>query len=360
VDAPQPAGDPFATGRFVRRLPFLDEGQPPLDRTLGSGLGGRRYLDLSGLDAASLETPSEKFFIRTRVPDRLDPNRPWTIHLNGKVKSSITLTPEDLTSVAAPAGTHLLECSGNDRQSQFGMISAARWTGVSLQKILTQAGILPAATQILVAGFDQYSRTYPGSEPGASWVFRLDDLLTSNAFLATGMNGAPLAPDHGFPVRLVVPGWYGCAWVKWVNEIILVGDDAPITDQMREFAGRTHQRRIPVLARDFEPACIDLAALPVRVEQWLASGKIQYRIVGILWGGSQPNQRLLIRLGNQSAEPVTRCDHHTNATWILWSHTWRPRDPGEYAIALHVDDPAIRTRRLASGHYLRRVLIEEV
>jgi DMSO/TMAO reductase YedYZ molybdopterin-dependent catalytic subunit len=359
--ATSPAGEPFATGRLVRHLPFVGEGQPPLDRTLGSGLGGRRYLDLSGLDAASLETSNEKFFIRTRFPDQLNPNEPWVIRLHGKVKSPIALTMADLASLAAPAGAHLLECSGNDRQSRFGMISSARWSGVPLPRILAKAGVLPTASQILVSGFDSYSRTYPGSEPGASWVFQLNDLMTAKAFLATGMNGTTLPPDHGFPVRLVVPGWYGCVWVKWVNEIVLVGDDAPGTSQMREFAGRTHQRRIPELARDFEPALIDLAALPVRVEQWLSGGSILYRIVGILWGGSRPNPKLVIRLGAiGSVEPVTQYDHRTHATWTLWSHAWRPTEPGEYTIALHADDPTARTRRLDSGHYLRRVLVEEI
>ena len=76
----------------------------------------------------------------------------------------------------------------------------------------------------------------------------LDQIRESRAFLATGMNGAPLGPDHGFPLRLVVPGWYGCTAIKWVNEIALLDDTAPATDQMREYAGRTHQD--PVGPRD--------------------------------------------------------------------------------------------------------------
>ena len=356
-----PVHDPFVAGSLVRRIPFVGEGQPPLDRTLGSGLGGRRYLDLSGLDTGSLETSNENFFIRTRFPDQINSSEPWVIRLHGQVKSPVTLTMAELTSRAEPAGVHLLECSGNDRLSRFGMISAARWTGVQLAPILARAGIIPTASQILVSGFDSYSRPYPGSDPGASWVFPLNDLMSAKAFLATGMNGTALPPDHGFPVRLVVPGWYGCVWVKWVNEIALVGADAPGTSQMREFAGRTHQRGVPELARDFEPPRIDLAAVPVRIEQWFSGGKTLYRIVGIVWGGSRPNPKLMIRFGaNGSAEPVTQYHHQTHTTWTLWSHAWQPKEPGEYAITLHADDPSVRTRRLDSGHYLRRVVVEEV
>src|SRR5204862_7518096 len=104
------------------------------------------------------------------------------------------------------------------------------------------------------------------------------------ALLATGMNGAPLPPDHGFPVRLIVPGWYGCACIKWIDRIDLVAADAPATTQMREFARRTHQNGEPALAREFTPAVIDQAAMPVRVEKWLADGRIAYRVIGVMWG----------------------------------------------------------------------------
>ena len=85
------------------------------------------------------------------------------------------------------------------------------------------------------------------------------------------MNGEPLSPDHGFPARLVVPGWYGCACVKWVTAIDLVGADERPTSQMQEFAERTHQvgpGGAPTRARDFQPATMDLAAMPIRVEHW--------------------------------------------------------------------------------------------
>src|SRR5438045_5252144 len=97
------------------------------------------------------------------------------------------------------------------------------------------------------------------------------------------MDGGPLSLDHGHPLRLLVPGWYGCTAIKWVDEVALVGDDAPATDQMREYAGRTHQdaagprdqmlRRAgsrpegPPRAKDSRPATVDEAAVPVRVSQ---------------------------------------------------------------------------------------------
>src|SRR4029453_17551387 len=125
---------------------------------------------------------------------------------------------------------------------------------------------------------------------GGSWIFALDELR--EAFLATGMNGVPLPADHGAPVRLVVPGWYGCVCIKWVNAIEFVDDRVPPTGQMIEFAARTHQRGVPSRAIDFHAAAIDQAAFPVRVEHWSTGSRSAYRVIGILWGGEKPSNAL--------------------------------------------------------------------
>ena len=124
-------------------------------------------------------------------------------------------------------------------------------------------------------------RSSVSSVPGAAWVFRRDDLERAGAFLAIGMNNSDLPPEHGAPVRLIVPNWYGCTCIKWLSRIDVVDDDEPASSQMREFAARTHQHGIPALAYEYEPAVIDVAAVPVRVERWRVQGSIVYRVVGI-------------------------------------------------------------------------------
>ena len=118
----------------------------------------------------------------------------------------------------------------------------------------------------------------------------------------------------------------------------------------------------PTLARDFIPATIDNAAMPVRVEQWIVDSRPEYRITGIIWGGAKPTNALSIRF--RSGQAWTRVDHcplpASTLTWSLWSHTWRPTEPGRYQIVLRVDDPAIRTRRLDIFFYVREVQIEDV
>ena len=139
--------------------------------------------------------------------------------------------------------------------------------------------------------------------------------------------------------------------IKWVTAIDLVGADERPTSQMLEFAERTHQvgpGGAPTRARDFRPATMDMAAMPIRVEHWQVGGSRFYRVVGVRWGGDTRGARLTIRFRHderfvrveQSPEPASQ------TVWSLWAHTWRPETPGRYQIALGVADPTIRTRRL--------------
>src|SRR5207247_1442231 len=116
------------------------------------------------------------------------------------------------------------------------------------------------------------------------------------------------------------------------------------------------------LARQFEPAAIDTAAMPVRVEKWIDRGRTFYRIVGIIWGGSKPTNTLSIRF--KSGGPWARVDDcplpSSTLTWSLWSHAWRPESTGRYQIVLRIDDPTIRTRRLDLFFYVREVVIDDV
>jgi len=166
---------------------------------------------------------------------------------------------------ATPLGLHLMECAGNTRVAHFGMISVADWAGVPLSEILDSAKVKSGATRVLISGFDRYAKASASSIPGASWVFTLKELKAARAFLATEMNGQPLTADRGAPVRLVVPGWYGCTCVKWVDRITFVDESAEATSQMQEYAARTHQKGSPRFAREFQPAVIDQAAVPIRV-----------------------------------------------------------------------------------------------
>lgn len=362
--APASDDDLTARGTLLGTAPFVGETETPLDTPFNQDLDGRLYTDLSTLEPGSLLVPNEDFYIRTRYPDLLVPPDPWTIHVGGLVESERTLALPDLASLAAPQGTVLLECSGNARGAAFGLLSSAEWSGIPLAAVLAELDVDAAATRVLVAGFDQYSQASANnqSQPGASWVFTFDELARTGAFLATGMNGEPLPLDHGAPVRLIVPGWYGCTCIKWVNELELTDDTEPSTAQMREFASRTMQNGTPDLARDFIPAEIDVAAMPIRVEKWLLDGAVVYRVVGIVWGGSVAASALEIRFGDDGAWQAV-ADYTPPSdlkTWSLWTTRWQPAAPGDYSIVLRVAAPELRTRRLDEAYYLREVTIDDV
>ncbi len=353
--------DTFSNGRQLGVMDFVHPRPLEMDTAQGSELDGRLYTDLSKLSPQELAIPTDEFYIRTRVSKLLPERKLWRVRVDGLVEKLWNRTIEEFRSAAKPMGLHLLECAGNGPLMHFGMISVASWGGVPLTDILDGSGAKSHASRVLITGFDQYATKSMSSVPGASWVFPTGELRAARAFLATEMNEKPLTDDHGAPVRLVVPGWYGCACIKWVTAVTFVDDTANATSQMQEYAARTHQNGLPALARDFQPATIDPAAMPIRVEKWLVEEKFTYRVVGIAWGGTAPVKTLMIRFNpEEDYVPVDNFAQSKNDPWTLWTHAWSPKEPGTYSIRLAVKDPSVQTRRLDSGYYVRSVEISEV
>jgi DMSO/TMAO reductase YedYZ molybdopterin-dependent catalytic subunit len=321
----------------------------PFGQVLGGrGLDARRFTDLSRLQLDRLITPTAEMFLRTAAPAALDLSASWPLPI------------ERWQRAARPMGAHLIECSGNTDPDNFGLMSVCEWDGLPLTEILGGLPPNPAATAVLVSGLDD-PESSRSSRAGASWVFPLEAVKQTGAFLAFRLNGEPLPRDHGAPMRLVVPGWYGCTWIKWVNDIRLVGPDEPLTSQMIEFSLRTHQRTLPPLARDYEPPVIDLAAMPIRIEKRRVENRLEYRVVGIVWGGEKPVTEMLIRFrAGDTPTSFHLCPSPaTHRTWSLWDYRWRPASPGVYSIALTAAERSIRTRRLDVSFYVRRVFIAE-
>ena len=355
---------PRPDGRLLGSVDFVNEGNAVMGEAFGEELDGRQYTRLENLSDETAVTPAERFYVRTRASSLLPRLESWTVRVGGLVQRPKRVSLAELHKRSRPCGRHLMECAGNTRAAHFGMLSVGDWTGVPAMELLTEAALASKATRIEISGFDQYSKQSVTSTPGASWIFSIDDLRSTNAFLALDLDGKPLAPDHGAPVRLVVPGWYGACCIKWVEQISAVGEAAESTSQMLEYAGRTFQQGTPRLAREYQPARIEFSAIPIRIEKWDMQGKLVYRVVGISWGGSRPASSLAIRFNPEEAYvPVEnyRQPNSTNGTtWILWSHTWVPAMPGTYTIRLAANDPAVKSHRLELGYYARTVEIVEV
>lgn len=354
-------GAEAARGVLVRTLPLYGPGaqDAPLERVVGGeGLDARLFTDLSDLTADRLVTPTARVFVRTAAPRTLSVEpASWQVAIGDS-----SFTASALAQASVPQGAHLIECAGNSNPQHFGLMSAVEWDGVPLAQVLARAPRAAGATGVLVTGADPASSRTERSIPGASWILPLEDLERRAPFLATRMNGRPLTPDHGAPVRLVVPGWYGCAWIKWVTSVRWVGETEPSTPQMLEYAVRTHQDGRPALARDYAPPRIDTAAMPVRVEQRRVDGHTEYRVIGIVWGGEAPVDRLVLRIGSRDRGTIVPvCPRPMSAqTWALWTYDWRPTEPGYYDITLRAADPAVPTRRLDLSFYIRRVKVDEI
>ena len=356
-----PAAEPSPAGKMVGVVEFTGEALVPMDEAFGAELDGRLYTDLSKLTAGNRVIPVEQFYIRTRASNLLDRHKPWLVHVAGDVVKPFDLTIEELRRMERPMGLHLMECSGNVRSVHFGMIGVAEWTGTALSGILERANPKPGAKRVLISGFDTYTAKSASSVPGASWVFTSEELKKAGAFLATKMNGSPLTRDHGAPIRLVVPGWYGCTCIKWVDEITFTDDAVAATSQMQEYASRTMQIGVPQLAREYKPARIEQAAMPIRIEKWADDEKISYRVVGILWGGTVPVTKLQIRFNpEEDYVGVDNFQPTMNDPWSFWTHGWTPKQPGTYMIRLRVADPGVVARRLETGYYMRNVEISEL
>jgi DMSO/TMAO reductase YedYZ molybdopterin-dependent catalytic subunit len=363
--AQQPCGASHP-GILVGTLPLFRGSAPaqPFGVKLGGpGLDARVVTDLSVLDPGRLITPNSLAFVRTERPRGAAITTPWTIALSRPGAEPRRLTFDEIARRARNLGPHLIECSGNNNPANFGLMSVCEWEGARLSDVIARdADVTPDLSGVVVAGVDHEGQRSADSVGGASWWFPLASLDRIGAFLAVRMNGEPIPPDHGAPVRLVVPGWYGCAWIKWVNEIRLTRADEPASTQMREFAGRTHQTGAHELAADYAPAEIQTAAVPIRVEKRRVAATLEYRIIGIVWGGAKPIERLAIRF--HADEPWTSFSicpaPATNAMWSLWEFRWKPAAPGVYDIALSVPDRSVPQRRLDAGYYMRQVRVDEI
>ncbi len=371
TDVPDPmCSEAFDDATFLELLPFEnDESTNNLETTVGTGHDARLYTDLRTLDVDALTISNSGFYIRTEFPDLLEDTDDWQIRVRG-LATETDLALDDLSDLIVDMGNMLLECSGNGSFGNMGLLSSAEWSGIPLGAVLDLIDIDPAATRVLLSGFDDRTQVSTHSTPGASWIFTFAELEEAGAFLATHMNGELLPDDHGFPVRLFVPGWFGCCAIKWLDEIRFVDEDEPATDQMREFASRTHQNGVPAMARDFVPAVIDTAAMPVRVEKFeMADGSLAYRIIGIVWGGDVAEPPIQVHFGGSAGQggewfDVNVCPARPDAhAWGLWWFTWRPKATGRHYINCRIDDPSIRTQRLETGGYLRYerdVIIDEI
>ncbi|EGW37290.1 sulfite oxidase, partial [Desulfosporosinus sp. OT] len=174
-------------------------------------------------------TPNELFFTRNHLAYPTIQLESWGLILGGEVENPINLTYDQLKQMPQVDRFVTIECSGNKRalmepptpgeQWQIGAVGNAKWTGVPLAYILDQTKVKETARELIFTGVDSGIRPDMDSVVNFERSLPLDKTLMAECILALKMNDEPIPHKHGFPLRLIVPGWYGMAHVKWVSQI---------------------------------------------------------------------------------------------------------------------------------------------
>ncbi len=172
----------------------------------------------------------------------------WRLRIGGRVDRELSLSLEEISARPAKSLEVTMECAGNGRArlsprplSQPWLLEAvgnAEWTGVPLRGLLEEAGVDEGASEVLFRGLDRGLEG--GEEQSYERSLPLEEAMSEDVLLAYAMNGAPLPPQHGFPLRLVVPGSYGMASVKWLEAITVLDSPFEGYQQARGYRLRQH------------------------------------------------------------------------------------------------------------------------
>jgi DMSO/TMAO reductase YedYZ molybdopterin-dependent catalytic subunit len=301
-------------------------------------------------------TPVERFFVRCHM------NRPavdagsWRLKVDGEVASPLDLTLDELKKLPAVEVVSVLECAGNGRgyyqpsvtgmQWARGGVGNARWRGARLADVLKKAGMKASTKHLLFNGAD----TPMGTMPDFVRTIPLKKALDPDTLLAYEMNGEPLPAAHGFPLRLVAPGWAGDSWSKWVTQIQALD---------KEYDGFFMKTAYRYPVRPVAPgAAVDPADLKplegIRPKSVIAGplegagvGSGPVRIHGAAWAGESPVAKVDVSTDSgRSWRPATLGRDKARYAWRLWEFNWTPPGPGSYVLMARATDAAGATQPL--------------
>jgi sulfane dehydrogenase subunit SoxC len=293
-------------------------------------------------------TPASHFFVRNHTSTPSIDVATWRLRIEGAgVSNPIELSYDDLLCLRSVTRTRAIECAGNGRsfygaqqgtpapgtQWQLGAIGVAEWRGVRLSDILDRAGVTADAIDVMPEGLDPEVGSDGHVRRPLSIEKALDDVL-----VVYEMNGAPLPPDHGYPVRLLVPGWIGIANIKWVGRIEVSTEplfSAWNTTQYR-FTGANYPEP-QVLTTQVVKSAFELA-LPGT----LAAG--EQVLTGRSWSAQGSIRAVDVSFdGGATWRPAALEGRNVRQAWAQWSIPWQAT-PGEHVLKARATDTAGNTQ----------------
>jgi sulfane dehydrogenase subunit SoxC len=272
----------------------------------------------------------------------------WRLQMDGAVRQPLTLTLDDLRARPAITRPVTMECAGNGRArlapraiSQPWLLEAvgtAEWTGTPLWPLLDEAGIADAALEVVFTGLDRgvegdveqrYARSLPLAEA------RREEVL-----LAWGVNGQPLPPQHGFPLRLLVPGWYGMTSVKWLDRITAVNEPFDGYQQVRSYRYRNHPDEPGEPVSRIVPRSL---LVPPGIPDFLTRQRMlepgPCLLEGRAWSGWGPIVAVEVSVdGGRTFQAAEVADPPAPYAWQAWSFRWDAPTPGDYELCCRATD----------------------
>jgi DMSO/TMAO reductase YedYZ molybdopterin-dependent catalytic subunit len=298
--------------------------------------------------------PNAGFYLRNHfhIPN-LDPEN-YRLTVGGLVERPLSLSLRELRSMRSHSLVVTLECAGNGRalfdppiegeKWDFGAVSTAEWTGVPLVELLERARVRTNAHQVLFRGADGGVVEGRPEPIRFERSLRLDDTNISDALLAYAMNGEPLPIGHGYPLRLVVPGWYAVASVKWLTEIELVD---------RQFSGFFQADRY-WYQWNREGTGTSVVSEPVTLQrvrslitepssdQQVQRGERAIR--GVAWSGTAAIARVEVSVRGGGWKEARLSGEPTRGSWRWWELMTRLDEPGVVSVRSRATDAAGNTQ----------------
>ena len=274
----------------------------------------------------------------------------WRLRIGGRVDRELSLSLEEISARPAKSLEVTMECAGNGRArlsprplSQPWLLEAvgnAEWTGVPLRGLLEEAGVDEGAPEVLFRGLDRGLEG--GEEQSYERSLPLEEAMSEDVLLAYAMNGAPLPPQHGFPLRLVVPGSYGMASVKWLEAITVLDSPFEGYQQARGYRLRQHPDEpgepvFRILPRSLmvPPGVPDFAT---RVRN-LQPGPCTLR--GRAWSGLGAIERVEVSAdGGSSWSDARLGPDPPRWAWRSWEWEWDPAQAGAHELCCRATDSA--------------------